>query len=31
MEDLRTVAIGVLVWPLALFAALMLFVAWLAG
>jgi hypothetical protein len=31
MEDLRTVAIGVLLWPIAILAALMLFVAWLGG
>jgi hypothetical protein len=29
MEDIRTVAIGVLLWPVAILAALMLFVAWL--
>jgi hypothetical protein len=29
MEDLRTVAIGVMLWPIAILAALMLFVAWL--
>lgn len=29
MQDLRTAVIGVLLWPVALLAALMMFVAWL--
>lgn len=31
MEELRAAVIGVLLWPVALLAVLMIFVAWLGG
>jgi hypothetical protein len=29
MDEIRTAALGVMLWPIALLAALLLFIAWL--